>query len=131
MNRSLIAVVTCLLCSYASMAEEDSDVMNTCGGFDATGLTEGRPVIRVEPVVGAERRDDAIESCVVVAYGLKEKRGSDGAALLAYKPKAVAQGDDVTRKEKKAAGRAVSKWLFLAKAHEASEDPIYYSVIVF
>ena len=52
-------------------------------------------------------------------------------ALLAYKPKAVAQSDDVTKKEKAAAQRALSKWLFLAKMHNASKEPIYYSVIIY
>ena len=95
------------------------------------GLTEGKPLIRVEPVVGTELREDGIDSCVVMAYGLKEKRGTDGAALLVHKPKAVAQSSDVTRKETRAAQSAMSKWLFLAKTHEASNEPIYYSIIIY
>jgi len=131
MNRSLFVVAIWLLCSRVCIAGDTSAEPPTCGGFDLTGLTEGKPLVRVEPVVGAELREDPVESCIVVAYGLKEKRGTDGAALLAYKPKAVAHSDDVTRKEKKAAERVMSKWLFLAKTHNASKEPVYYSVIVY
>lgn len=131
MSRNLFILIAWIFYSSASIAGEDSTAGLTCGDFDAAGLTEGKPVIRVEPVVGAELREDAVESCIVVAYGLKEKRGSDGSALLAYRPKAVAQSVDVTKKEKAAAERALSKWLFLAKTHDASKEPIYYSVIVY
>jgi len=131
MNRKLFFVAAWLLYCSISFAEESSAAAPTCGGFDLTGFTEGKPLIRVEPVVGAELREDAVDSCIVVAYGLKEKRGTDGAALLAYKPKAIAKSDDVTKKELKAAERAMSKWLFLAKAHDASKEPIYYSVITY
>lgn len=131
MNRKLLVVAAWLLYSPTSFAEENSASAPACGGFDLTGLTEGKPVIRVEPVVGPELREDALDSCIVVAYGLKEKRGTDGAALLAYKPKAIAQSEDVTKKEKNAAERAMSKWLFLAKTHDASKEPIYYSVIMY
>lgn len=131
MKWKLFVITAWLLFSSASIAGEDSAVAPICGGFDASGLAVGKPLIRVEPVVGAELREDAVDSCIVVAYGLKEKRGTDGAALLAYKPKAVAQSDDVTNKEKKAAERALSKWLFLAKMHNASKEPVYYSVIIY
>jgi hypothetical protein len=129
MNRKLLIITVWLLSSSTSVAGEDSAEGPTCGDFDKSGLTEGRPLIRVEPVVGAGLREDTVDSCIVVTYGLKEKRGTDGAALLAYKPKAVAQSDDVTKKEKRAAERALSKWLFLAKMHDASKAPVYYSVI--
>jgi hypothetical protein len=112
-------------------ATETDTAASECGGFEATGLIEGKPLIRVEPVVGQELREDGIDSCVVVTYGLKEKRGTDGAALLAYKPKAVAQSEGVTKKEKKAVERSLSKWLFLAKTHDASIESLYYSVIKF
>jgi hypothetical protein len=113
------------------IAAESDTAAPVCGEFDATGLIEGKPLIRVEPVVGSELREDGVDSCVVVTYGLKEKGGTDGAALLVYKPKAVAQSHDVTKKEKKAAERALSKWLFLAKTHDASKESRYYSVIIF
>jgi len=131
MRRNLFFVTAWILYGAASVGGENSAAALTCGGFDNAALTEGKPVIRVEPVVGAELREDAVESCIVVAYGLKEKRGTNGDALLAYKPKAVAQSDDVTKKEKAAAERALSKWLFLAKTHDASKEPIYYSVIIY
>ena len=129
MSQKLIVVAAWLLYCSTSFAEESSSAASTCGGLDLTGLTEGKPLIRVAPVVGSELREDEVDSCIVVAYGLKAKRGTDGAALLAYKPKAIAQSDDVTKKEVKAAERAMSKWLFLAKTHDASKEPIYYSVI--
>lgn len=100
-----------------SLAAEANTAAIICGDFNATGLIEGKPLIRVEPVVDSEVCEDKIDSCVVVTYGLKEKPGTGGAALLVYKPKAVAQSDDVTKKEQKAAERALSKWLFLAKTH--------------
>lgn len=131
MNRILLVTIACMFYCSTSLAEEESAAAIACGGFDSTGLIEGKPLIRVEPVVGPELREDMLDSCVIVVYGLKEKRGTDGAALLAYRPKAVAHSNDVTRKEKKAAERAMSKWLFLAKTHEASKEPVYYSVIVY
>ena len=131
MNRKLFVVAVFLFYASAGIAEDNSAESPACGGFDSTGLTEGKPIVRVEPVVGTELREDAVESCIVVAYGLKEKRGADGAVLLAYKPKAVAQSDDATEKEEKAVERAIAKWLFLARTHDASKDPVYYSVIVY
>jgi hypothetical protein len=131
MSKKFFFVAAWLLYCSTSFAEESSFAASTCGGFSLTGLTEGKPLIRVEPVVGSELREDEVDSCIVVAYGLKEKRGTDGAALLVYKPKAIAQSDDVTKKEVKAAERATSKWLFLAKTHDASKEPIYYSVITY
>lgn len=131
MNRNLFIIVTSVFAFSTSLAAETETATIACAGFDASGLTEGKPLIRVEPVVGSELREDNIESCVVVTYGLKEKRGTDGGALLVSKPKAVAQSDDVTKREIKAVKRALSKWLFLAKTHEASKEPIYYSVIVY
>ena len=131
MSKRFLVVVAWLLFSSTSFAAENSSAASTCGGFDVTGLTEGKPLIRVEPIVGSELREDLVDSCIVVAYGLKEKRGTDGAALLAYKPRAVAQSDDVTKKEMKAAERAITKWLFLAKTHDASKEAIYYSVITY
>lgn len=131
MNRNFFLGAAWMLAFSTSFAAETDIAATGCGGFDATGLVKGRPVIRVEPVVGSEFREDDKDSCVVVTYGLKAKRGTDGTALLVYKPKAVAQSDDVTKKEKKAAERALSKWLFLAKTHDASKEPIYYSVIVY
>ena len=129
MNWKLVIVTAWLLSSSASMAGEDSTEVPICGDFDTSGLTEGKLIIRVEPVVGAGLREDTVDSCIVVTYGLKEKRGTDGAALLAHKPKAVAQSEDVTNKEKRAAERALSQWLFLAKTHDASKEPVYYSVM--
>jgi len=131
MNWKLFVAGAWLLYCSTPFAEENSAAAPTCGGFDLTGLTEGKPVIRVEPLVGAELREDAVDSCIVVAYGLKEKRGTDGAALLAYKPRVIAQSDDVTKKEMKAAESAMSRWLFLAKTNDASQEPIYYSVITY
>ena len=131
MNRNSFFGAACLFAFSTSFAAETDTAAPVCGDFDATGLIEGKPLIRVEPVVGQELREDDIDSCVVVTYGLKEKRGTDGAALLVYKPKAVAQSDDVTKREKKAAERALSKWLFLAKTHDASKEPIFFSVIIF
>ena len=120
-----------ILAFSLSFAAESDIAAPACGGFVAAGLIEGKPLIRVEPVVGSELREGGIDSCVVVTYGLKEKRGTDGAALLVYKLKAVAQSDDVTKREKKAAERALSKWLFLAKTHDASKESIYFSVIIY
>lgn len=131
MNRNFFLHATWLFAVSTSIGAETDTAAPVCGDFDATGLVEGKPLIRVEPVVGAELREDDIDSCVIVTYGLKEKRGTDGAALLAYRPKAVAQSGDVTKKEAKAAERALSKWLFLAKTHDASRESIYYSMIVF
>ncbi len=131
MNRRISLCAVWMLAVCTSSAAETDSAATVCGGFDATLLTEGKPLIRVEPVVGAELREDDIDSCVVVTYGLEEKRGTDGAALLAHKPKAVAKSDDVTKKEMKAAERALSKWLFLAKTHDASKESIYYSLIIF
>ena len=116
---------------FPSLAAETDIAKALCGDFNATGMVEGKPLIRVEPVVGSELREDGVDSCVVVTYGLKEKRGTDGAALLVYKPKAVAHSDDVTKREKRAAERALSKWLFLARTHDASKESMYYSVIIF
>lgn len=131
MNPNLFLGIAWLFAFSTSLAAETDTATAVCAGFDASALTEGKPLIRAEPVVGSELREDNIESCVVVTYGLKEKQGTDGAALLVSRPKAVAQSDDVTRKEIKAVKRALSKWLFLAKTHEASKEPIYYSVIVY
>ncbi len=131
MNRSFFIGAAWLLVFSTSFAAEIDTAASLCGDFEAKGLIEGKPLIRVEPVVRSELREDDIDSCVVLTYGLKEKRGTDGAALLVYKPKAVAQSDDVTKREKKAAERVMSKWLFLAKTHETSKEPVYYSVIVY
>lgn len=131
MNRNLFLGTACMLALSTSIAAETDAAATECGDFDGAGLIEGKPLIRVEPVVGSELREDNVDSCVVVAYGLKEKPGTDGAALLAYKPKAVAQSDDVTKSEKKAAERALSKWLFLAKTHDASKERVYFSVIIY
>lgn len=131
MDRIFFVGAAWILTLSASLAAGSDTEAPVCGGFVATGLTEGKPLVRVEPVVGQELREDGVDSCVVVIYGLKEKRGSDGAALLAYKPKAVAHSEDVTKNEKKAVERALSKWLFLAKTHDASKESIYFSVITF
>lgn len=131
MNRNFLVGAAWMFAISLSFAADPEAAGTVCGDFNATGMIEGKPLIRVEPVVGPELREDGIDSCVVVTYGLKEKRGTDGAALLVHKPKAVAQSDDVTKKEKKATERALSKWLFLAKTHDASRESIYYSVIVF
>ena len=130
-NLSPLVIIAWLLLHSISFASENDPIMRTCGGFDPTGLTEGKPVVRVEPVVGADLREDGVDSCIVLVYGLKEKRGSEGAALVAYKPKAVSQSDGVGGKEMKAAERAMSKWLFLAKTHDASKKPVYYSVVFY
>ena len=131
MIRKLLVVTACLIGCSAAFAKEASTAATVCDGFDPAGLVEGKPLIRVEPSVGTELREDEIDSCLVLAYGLKEKRGTDGAALLVHKPRVVAQSDDATKKEIKAAQRAMSKWLFLTKTHDASKEPIYYSVIIY
>ena len=131
MIRNFYFGVASILAFSISSASESDTAAPVCGGFDAAGLIEGKPLVRVEPVVGSELREDGVDSCVVITYGLKEKRGTDGAALLVYKPKAVAQSDDVTKRETKAAEHALSKWLFLAKTHDASQEPIYFSVIIY
>jgi hypothetical protein len=131
MIRNFFLGAASILAFSTSFATEPDTATPLCGNFDAEGLIEGKPLIRVEPTVGSELREDGIDSCIVVTYGLKEKRGTDGAALLVYKPKAVAQSDDVTKREKKAAERALSKWLFLAKTHDVSKESMYFSVIIY
>ena len=131
MHRIFLGGVASILILSSSLAAASDTKEPVCGGFVPAGLTEGKPLIRVEPVVGPELREDGVDSCVVVTYGLKEKRGTDGAALLVYRPKAVAHSDDVTKKERKAAERALSKWLFLANTHDASKESIYFSVMTF
>lgn len=79
-----------------------------CGDFDSAGLVQAQPVIRVEPAFGDDLRSDSVNSCIVVTFGMKEKRGTDGKGLLAYKPKSVAWSEDVPDSARKSAERALT-----------------------
>ena len=114
-----------------AVSAADEQGLPDCAGYDLTGLTEGRPVIRVEPMFGDNLRSDSVDSCIVVTFGLREKRGTNGEALLAHKPKSVAWSEEVPRSARKAAQRALTKWLFLAKTQPASDDPVYFYVFTF
>lgn len=102
-----------------------------CANFDVSELTEARPAVRIEPAFGEELRADSVDSCIVVTFGLKAKRGTDGQALLVHRPKAVAWSDEVPRRARRAAQKAMAKWLFLAKTQPASEEPVYFYVFTF
>lgn len=126
----MIAVLTVpVFSSTAAVGEERA--AGVCAGYDISELTEAKPVVRVEPAFGDELREDSVDSCIVVTFGLKAKRGTNGQALLAHKPKAVAWSDEVPRSARRAAQRALEKWLFLAKTQPASDDPAYYYVFTF
>lgn len=126
----MIAVMSVLaLSSSKTLADEHESA--ACADYDLSELAEARPVVRVEPAFGEELRGDGVESCIVVIFGLKEKSGTDGKALLVHRPKAVAWSDEVPRSARKAARRALDKWLFLSKTQPASNDPVYYYVFTF
>lgn len=131
MRTFILVVFFSSLALSSPLADDDVAKEISCGDFDSTGLTEGRPVIRVEPAFGDKLRGDPVESCVVVIYGLREKAGTDGKALLVHSVKSVAWSQEVPRKARRAAERALKKWLFVSKTHKASEDSVYFSVFTF
>ena len=113
-ERATLFVCCALLCS-TSLACED---------FDASDYVLAKPVIQVAP----DDNEDGIESCVVVAFRLVEKEGTDGHALLAAEPDTVYQTSDVTEESAEFMERSVEKFLFFTRAHEGWPDTTYYWV---
>ncbi len=95
-----------------------------CDEFDTSDYVLPEPVIQVAP----DDNDDGIESCVVVAFRLVEKEGTDGHALLATDSNAIFQTSDVTEERVEFMERAVEKFLFFTRAHEDWADTTYYWV---
>jgi len=131
MKPDQILVFFVILFFGATVAVADEPASAGCADYDLSDLTEARPVVRVEPAFGEDLRTDSVDSCIVVTFGLKAKSGTDGQALLAHRPKAVAWSDDVPRRARRAAQKALAKWLFLAKTQPASDDPVYFYVFTF
>ena len=131
MRKSRFSALVVFFLSSLALAADDESPPASCADFSVDALTEGKPVIRVEPAFGEQLRNDSTESCVIVIYGLKEKRGTEGHALLARRAKAVAWSEEVPRSARRAAERAMSKWLFFSRMHDASDERIYYSLFTF
>lgn len=131
MPKLSMPVVFFVLLFASTVAVADEPAAAGCADYDLSELTEARPVVRVEPTFGEELRTDSVESCLVVTFGLKAKRGTDGQALLVHRPKAVAWSDEVPRGARRAAQKAMAKWLFLAKTQPASDEPVYFYVFTF
>lgn len=114
LNRILV-LMALMLCQSVALA---------CDGFDASDYVLPDPVIKVEP----PDNDDGVDSCVVVAFRMVEKEGTDGQALLAEGANAVFQTPDVTEERAQLMERGVEKFLFFTRAHEGWSETTYYWV---
>jgi hypothetical protein len=126
MVRAAIVTLLLVLSFELNISRAEGHGRASCTEYDLSALTEALPVVRVEPVFGAQLRADGVDSCLVVVFGLKEKEGTSGEALLAHTPRSVAWSDEVPPAVRESAERAIEQWLFLAKTQPASDEAAYF-----
>ena len=119
-----------LIISSHSFAAEGGDERKSCAGFEGKGLKNILPVVITLPLFVSDRREDDVQSCIAIVYGLKKSRRYKG-SLLPRDPRVVAMSEDVSVKDAKAVQKAFKGWHFQKKKHSPSKEPIYYSVIEF
>lgn len=108
-------------------AEEPS---TTCGDFDSRALIRALPVVITLPSFVTDRREDEVQSCIGIVYGLKKGRRYKS-SLHPLKPQAVVHSEDVSAQDLKKVVKAFRNWHFQKKKYAASKEPIYYTVIEF
>ena len=101
---------------------------------EASGIDElikTKPVVKVAPIYPKRALRKGVEGCVTLGYGLVERNAAKLGGLIASNIVVLGSTEPERRAFEKAAKRAISKWLFLARTHSPSDEVAYYSVIPF
>lgn len=126
----LSVLLLCLLASCA-LAADSMPNPGLCEDYDPSGLIEGNPDVRLAPEKERSTLSGPVVGCLVLIYSLKEQPGSNGATLVPYRIKIVASTESLPNSLLRSAKSSLSKWIFLATTHEASQDRIYFSLFEF
>lgn len=99
--------------------------------FDGEDILEGQPLVSVAPVYPSRALRKEIEGCVVLGYALEVRANALEGGLYPHNVVVLSASEEQSRAFEKAARKALSNWLFLARTHEASDDVKYFSVFPF